>query len=266
MAVETPAQAKAPRVPRRLLIRFVALVVIVVTGFVVLRFTPLSGYLTKAQIQALVKRLRAIWWAPLALIASYIVLCPVGLPASPLMLAGSSFGFFRGFLFNLLGTWLGGVTTYFLGRILGRDFVVHLAGNRLKKVERAVARRGFWSLVTLRLLPIPYPLVNYTAALTGISPGLFMVTTFLGLIPANIVFAYFGDALLQLNGQSTKILQFVAVVALLVLFTVAPQIWMARQRKQKYLELKQRRSRRPKVIGSQSPEGSSSVGSRSRLL
>src|SRR5258708_24593113 len=25
-----------------------------------------------------------------------------------------------------------------------RDFVQHLAGNRLKKVERAVARRGFW--------------------------------------------------------------------------------------------------------------------------
>jgi len=216
----------------------------VVTGFAILRFTPIAGYLTKSQLQALVKRLHALWWAPLALVACYIVFCPIGVPASPLMLAGSAFGFFRGFLFNLVGTWLGGVTTYFLGRILGRDFVVHLAGNRLKKVERAIARRGFWSLVTLRLLPIPYPLVNYTAALTGIPPGLFMVTTFLGLIPANLVFAYFGDALFQLNGQLNKILQFIAVIGLLVVLTVAPQIWMARKRKEKYLELKRQRAAR----------------------
>jgi phospholipase D1/2 len=241
-----------PRVPRRLLLRFIALVVIVVTGFVVLRFTPLSQYLTEEKLSALSKQLQAIWWAPLALIASYIVLCPLGVPASPLMIAGGIFGFLPGFLYNLLGTWLGGVTTYFLGRILGRDFVMHLAGNRLKKVERAVARRGFWSLVTLRLLPIPYPLVNYTAALTGIPPGLFMVTTFLGLIPANLLFAYFASSLLHLVGpeRNKVFLQFVVAVALLAALTLAPQIWMARQRKRRYLELKERRRARPLTSGS----------------
>ena len=236
------------RVPRRILFRFLALVAIVVTGFVVLRFTPLSHYLTVEKISALFDRLRATWWAPLALIAIYVVLCPLGVPASPMMLTGGMvFGFIPGFLLNLLGTWLGGVTTYFLGRILGRDFVAHLAGNRLKKVERAVARRGFWSLVTLRLLPIPYPLVNYTAALTGIPPGLFMVTTLLGLIPANLLFAYFASALVHLAGpERNKIyVQFAVVIGLLVVLTVAPQIWMARKRKQRYLELKKQREARP---------------------
>ena len=247
MAVETPAQAKAPRVPRRLLLRFVALVVIVVTGAAVLRFTPLHEYLTVEKISALFDHLRASWWAPLALVATYVVLCPLGVPASPMMLTGGMvFGFIPGFLYNQLGTWLGGVTTYFLGRILGRDFVQHIAGNRLKKVERAIARRGFWSLVTLRLLPIPYPLVNYCAALTGIPPVLFMVTTALGLIPANLLFAYFASSLVHLAGpERDKIyVQFAITIGLLVVLTVAPQIWTARQRKQKYLELKEMRTAR----------------------
>jgi phospholipase D1/2 len=238
---------EAPRVPRHLLLRFIALVVIVVTGFAVLRFTPLSEYLTVEKISALFDHLRASWWAPLALIATYVVLCPLLVPASPMMLTGGMvFGFIPGFLLNLLGTWLGGVTTYFLGRFLGRDFVMHLAGNRLKKVERAIARRGFWSLVALRLLPIPYPLVNYTAALTGIPPGLFMVTTLLGLIPANLLFAYFASSLVHLVGpERNKVyLQFGVVIALLVVLTVAPQIWMARKRKERYLELRRRRRAR----------------------
>ena len=239
--------AKTPRVPRRLLLRFLALVVIVVTGFAVLRFTPLHQYLTFEKISALFTELRASWWAPLALIGLYIVLCPLGVPASPMMLAGGMvFGFIPGFLYNLTGTWLGGVFTYLLGRILGRDFVQHLAGNRLKKVERAVARRGFWSLVTLRLLPIPYPLVNYCAALAGIPPGLFMVTTVLGLIPANLLFAYFASSLVNLAGpERDKIyFQFAITIGLLVVLTVAPQIWMARKRKERYWELKRQRAAR----------------------
>src|SRR6476659_3628127 len=218
---------QSPRVPRRLLLRFLALVVIVVTGFAVLRFTPLHQYLTFEKISALFTELRASGWAPLALIGLYIVLCPLGVPASPMMLAGGMvFGFIPGFLYNLTGTWLGGVVTYFLGRILGRDFIQHLAGNRLKKVERAVARRGFWSLVTLRLLPIPYPLVNYCAALAGIPPVLFMVTTVLGLIPANLLFAYFASSLVHLAGpERNKIyVQFAITIGLLVVLTVAPQI------------------------------------------
>jgi phospholipase D1/2 len=236
----------SPRVPRHLLLRFIALVVIVATGFAVLRFTPLSEYLTVEKVSALFDRLRTTWWAPLALIGAYVVLCPLGVPATPMMLTGGMvFGFIPGFIYNLLGTWLGGVTTYFLGRILGRDFVLHLAGNRLKKVERAIARRGFWSLVTLRLLPIPYPLVNYTAALTGIPPVLFMVTTLLGLIPANLLFAYFASSLVHLVGpERNKIyLQFGAVIALLVLLTVAPQLWVARKRGERFRELKARRAK-----------------------
>ena len=181
-------------VPRHLLLRFLVLVAIVVTGFAVLRWTPLAQYLTVERVSALLTKLRESWWAPLALIGSYIVLCPLFVPASPMMIAGGMvFGPVLGSLYNIIGTFLGGSLSYFLGRVLGHDFVRHLLGNRLKRVERMIARRGFWSLVGVRFLPIPYPLVNYTAALAGIRPALFLTTTAIGLIPGSTVFTYFAS-------------------------------------------------------------------------
>ena len=80
----------------------------------------------------------------------------------------------------------------------------------------------------------------------GRDPGGFIVTTLLGLIPANLLFAYFASSLVHLVGpERNKVyLQFVVVIALLAVLTVAPQIWTARKRKERYLELRARRKAR----------------------
>lgn len=237
-------------VPRPLLFRFLALVALVVTGFAVLRWTPLAQYLTIAKISALFDQVRGFWWAPAALIGAYIVLCPLGVPASPMMIAGGMvFGPVWGTIYNVVGTFLGGVATYFLGRSLGRDLVQHLLGNKLKKAERMISRRGFWGMVGIRFIPIPYPLVNYTAALTGIRPGLFMATTAIGLIPAITAYTYFASLLPKAaNGNFSSIAgRLAAVIGTLLLLTFIPQIWTARKRRAKYRELVERRRMRTRA-------------------
>ncbi len=235
-------------VPRHLLLRFLVLVAIVVTGFAVMRWSPLAQYLTVERASALLTRLRQTWWAPLALIGTYIVLCPLFVPASPMMIAGGVvFGPVWGTLYNITGTFLGGSLTYFLGRFLGRDFVRHVLGNRLKKVEQRIARRGFWSLVGIRFLPVPYPLVNYTAALAGVRPALFLPTTAIGLIPGNIVFTYFASLIPRAakgGDRSSLIIQFVCATLALILLTVIPQIWAARRRRERYREIQEARRTR----------------------
>jgi uncharacterized membrane protein YdjX (TVP38/TMEM64 family) len=243
-------------VPRHLLLRFLILVVIVVAGFAVLRWTPLSQYLTVARISALFDQLRETWWAPAALILAYIVLCPLGVPASPMMIAGGMvFGPVWGSVYNVTGTFLGGTATYFLGRGLGRDFVRHLAGSKLKRVERLIARRGFWGLVGIRFLPIPYPLVNYTAALAGIRPALFMTTTALGLIPGATVYTYFASLLPKAaSGDLSGIVgKLAAISATMLLLTFIPQIWDARKRRERYRELCARRRTRAALSPSPAP-------------
>jgi phospholipase D1/2 len=245
-----PSQLQpAPRVPRHLLLRFLVLVLIVGTGFAVLRWSPLAGWLNKETITAGFERLRDTWWAPALLVLSYVVLCPLGVPATPMMIAGGVvWGVLRGSVYNVLGIFLGAASTYWLGRVLGRDFVLHLFGRRLRRVERMVARRGgFWSLAGVRFLPLPFALVNYCAAFVGIRPGLFLSSTALGLSLTVPIFTYFAHALSQAaTGRRSEVyIQLGVALALLMSVTFLPRLWQARKRKERYRAvLAKRRTRR----------------------
>lgn len=247
-----PVLKPAPLVPRPLLIRFLTLVAILATGFAILRWTPLADQMTVERISALFDRLRETWWAPAALIACYVVLCPLGVPASPLMITGGVvFGAVLGSVYNFVGLFLGGAAAYFMGRLLGRDFVLHLAGRRLKRVERAIARRGFWGLVGVRFLPLPYPLVNFCAALVGIRPVLFLTTTAIGLLPGVALITYFASTLSKLAEQdrSGVYLQLLLASLLLLLITLVPQVLAGKKRRERYRLMLERRRMRKRVPG-----------------
>jgi uncharacterized membrane protein YdjX (TVP38/TMEM64 family) len=226
--------------PRGALVRFGILVALIVAGLAVLRWTPLAGMLTEKNLLAYRDLLRRSWWAAPALVLSYVVLCPLGFPASPMMITGGIvFGAVWGSVLNVLGTSLGGITTYFVGRSLGRDLVVRLGGSRLKRIERQIARRGFWGLVGIRFLPFPFALVNYTAALAGIPPRLFIPTTVIGLTPINVVYTYFTATLLEVAGPARQqaYLRLMAVSIALATVMFLPQIWIGRKRKRRYEEI-----------------------------
>jgi phospholipase D1/2 len=243
-------EALAPpgrRVPRQALVRFAVLVALVLAGIAVLRWTPLAGMLNEKNLLAYRDLLRQSWWAAPALVASYVLLCPLGFPASPMMITGGIvFGAVWGSVLNVVGTSLGGAATYFVGRALGRDFVSQLGGKRLKKIERQVAKRGFWGLVGVRFLPFPFALVNYCAALAGIAPGLFLTTTVIGLTPINIVYTYFTAVLLEVGGPARKQVyaRLMIVSAILAFVTFFPQVWSGRKRRRRYAELLERREKR----------------------
>lgn len=242
LALKAPPRLRpAPRIPRRLLVRFLALVLIVGTGFALLRWSPLAAYLDRDAILALFERLRGTWWAPVLLVLSYVLLCPVGVPATPMLIAGGMvWGVLWGSVYNVVGSTLGAASTYWLGRVLGRDFVLHLFGRKLRRVERMVARRGgFLSLMGIRFLPLPFALVNYCAAFVGIRPGLFLSSTFTGLALTVPFFTYFAHALSRAaTGERSGVyLQLGLAMVLFFLVTFLPRVWLARKRRQKYRAL-----------------------------
>lgn len=245
MTPETAPPAR--RVPRGLLVRFGLLVALVVGGFLALKLSPLGGHLNEHDLLAYFEKIRASPWAPAALIGAYLVLCPMGLPASPLMVTGAVlFGVVWGAVWNILGTVLAGTLTYYLGRLLGRDFVAHFAGKRLQKIEQQISKRGFWGLVGIRFLPLPFAIVNYTAALVGIAPGLFLTTMTLGLIPPNILYTYATNAVYHAaSGEKSHVWVNVAIaIALLAILMFLPQVIVGRKRKRRYEEIRaQRRGR-----------------------
>jgi phospholipase D1/2 len=241
-------------VPRRVLLRFLLLPALLAGGYAAVHWTPLGQYLSGLALDTTIARLRQSWWAPALLVGGYLVLSPLGVPATPLMIAGGVvFGAVAGSLYNIAGVILGGAATYFLGRLLGRDFIRHVAGHRLRKVERAVGRRGFWNLVAVRFLPLPFPLVNYGAALAGVRPSLFLATTALGIAPTVTIYTYFIAAVAHAAAGrhanlykeiSAQFPRLAVPIALLVLVTLVPQWVRARRRKRRLASLRESRESR----------------------
>ncbi len=168
------------------------LVAIVATGFILLRFTPLGDYFQREQMIALLERLRASPWSPVLLAVSFVVVSPLGMPVSPLVAGGGVvFGPYLGSLYNTLGLMLGAMSSYYVGKALGRDFIVHLVGPRLRRAELMFERHGFWSLVQIRFIPLPFWVVNFGAAMAGVQLPRFLLTSTLGLIPSTVMHTCF---------------------------------------------------------------------------
>ncbi len=186
----------APPSLRRAALRFALFAAVVAAGFLALRLTPLREHLTREAVAALLAALREAWWAPFALVGLYVLLAPLGVPITPLIVAGGAvFGAVWGALYNFTGTFLGALASYAFGRSFGRDLIVHLLAHRLERVERLIERHGFWALIRARFVPLPFAVVNYAAALAGVPLGVFAAATAIGLVPAMVLYTYFAAAL-----------------------------------------------------------------------
>ena len=107
---------------RGALLRFAVLALIVGALAALLLLTPASEYLDREKAAALLGRLRQAWWAPLALIAGYLVIAPSGIPISPLVFAGGAvFGPLWGWVYSTVGCVLSAVLTFGLAHALGRQ-------------------------------------------------------------------------------------------------------------------------------------------------
>lgn len=204
------------------------MVVLLLAAYFLFRDSSLSSALEFDRIQARLVDIRSTWWAPLALIGLWALLSPLALPATPLMLAGGAvFGPWLGTLYNWIGAIAGAATTYFFARLLGHDLVAHLLGeDRLSRLEERISAYGFWALAGIRLIPVPWPAVNFAAALSGYPFGRYLAATMVGIGPILFVFSLFASSLVDVAGDSDRaVVQFVIALSVLALFGVL-RIWL----------------------------------------
>jgi uncharacterized membrane protein YdjX (TVP38/TMEM64 family) len=228
-------------------VRFALFLLLVGAAAAAARWTALGDLLTREAVLALLGDLRQAWWSPLLLIGLYVVLCPLGLPATPLMVGGGVvFGAALGSLYNLAGTLLGAVVSYYLADHLGSELVGHFARGRLKRVERLAAGHGFWFLVGMRFLPLPFPAVNFGLALAGIRPLPFILSTAAGLAPSIPLWTYFWASLYQAAAgeRADLVRRLAAVVFALAFVSLLPALIRRRLWRRRYRRLKAARAAR----------------------
>jgi phosphatidylserine/phosphatidylglycerophosphate/cardiolipin synthase-like enzyme/uncharacterized membrane protein YdjX (TVP38/TMEM64 family) len=153
-------------------------------------------------------------------VAGFVVAGLLGLPVLPLVLvSGAVGGLWLGFALSLAGAMSSAVVLYTLGARLGRARVRRLAGWRVNRVNRALARHGIMAMLLLRLMPVAsFPVVNLVAGAAAVRPGDFTAGTLVGMAPGIFALGMLGDRLAAvLRVPSPANAAVLGVAALLVL-------------------------------------------------
>ncbi|MGM0516950.1 MAG: VTT domain-containing protein [Pseudomonadota bacterium] len=195
MFIEGPSR----RSLRRRAAIFALLIAALVAVALGLRLTGLGDELAP---QVLLEQLAALrgmaagGWVFLGIAALALLL---GMPATPvIVLAGLLFGAWAGFGVAYGALLLAALAGFLLGQGLGEEALRRLAGKRLDRISRRLARRGILTIFSLRLVPIvPFTVVNLVAGASRIRVRDFAIGSLLGLMPGTIALTVFSDRLLH---------------------------------------------------------------------
>ena len=134
-------------------------------------------------------------WAPLLFIVAYVAASVVLAPVFLLTIAaGALFGLWRGILLVLISKMIGSSVVFGLASPLSRSRLMRWVDRdrRVAAVRRAVADDGLWVMFLLRLSPVvPFVLLNYTLALSGVRYRNFVVAM-VGTLPTIVMYVYYG--------------------------------------------------------------------------
>jgi len=166
----------------------------------------------------------AVWF-----VLAYALIAGLGLPATPLTLAGGAiFGTALGSGLNWTGAVLGATIGHLLARQLGSDGLKRLLGKNATKLESLSKRLTFATILRLRFIPVtPFNLLNFAAGLARVPLRAYVPATAIGILPGTIIYTFFSDSLIGgVAGARTHALLRVSIAAaLLILISFLPKLF-----------------------------------------
>ncbi len=146
---------------------------------------------------------------------------------------GVMFGTWQGGLLIVTSATIGASLLFLAARYLIGDVLRARAGPALQKFEQSFNRDAVSYLLAMRLLPVfPFFIVNLGASLVGVRFGIFVATTFIGIIPGTFVFASIGNGIsvvLQEGAQPNLSVvtrpEIILPLAGLAILSLLPVVW-----------------------------------------
>ena len=159
---------------------------------------------------------------PIAYLAAWTIRPLLLFPASFLTLAGGfAFGAALGSVLTLAGMGVSASVAYLLGHLLGRGLLQEGRSDSLaaRWAER-MRRNGFEATLVMRLLLVPFDVVNYLAGFLRIAFAPYLAATLLGALPSTLAVVFAGASVKRFDGAIPSF-DTRTLAASLVLFVVS---------------------------------------------
>jgi phospholipase D1/2 len=213
-----PPEAHQPMAGR--VARFAAALLLLAVLGAAWRWTPLGDWIALRSLVSTARSVAHSHWAAFVVLSAYAFGAVVAFPITVLVVVtGIAFGPLLGGLYAFVGVMLNASVTYLAGQALGRHTVRRLAGHRLNRITRRLARRGVVAVALIRVLPVAsFWKVNLVAGASYIRRREFLIGTALGVAPAIVLTVLFlGSAEAAINHPSASTFSLlVASTAMLV--------------------------------------------------
>lgn len=193
----SPPAPKQHRLPPAL--RLFLLGVLAIGLIAVVRLTPMQEWFGEERLRGFVEA--AGPWAIPGYIVLYAVCLALWIPGTVVTLVGAAlFPAHIAVPTTYLGALGGAILGFGIARGIGGDALQRVLQNRwagYAKYQEKLERRGFETVVILRLLPTPYNLVSYLAGLSPIPTRHYVIATSLGILPGSIAFTLLLGSVIQ---------------------------------------------------------------------
>jgi len=181
-------------------------------------------------------------WLSLAIFTGvYAAVTALSIPGAVFvtLAGGFLFGVTRGSIATTLGATVGATLVFLVVRLAAGDVVRRRLGPRAARFESGFRDNAFSYLLSLRLIPVaPFWLINLVAGVFGTPLRTFVLATFLGVIPAVVIYSGVGaslDSIFAEGGTPDLSLIFDPRVLLpllgLAVLSLAPAAWNAWRRR-----------------------------------
>ena len=158
------------------------------------RFTPLSEHITGRNIAAWARAAREFPWAPVIVIAAYTPAAFLMFPRPLLtLLTVIAFGPWLGFTYGMIGIVVSALATYWAGRVLKRDTVTRIAGEKLERAGGRLREHGLLAMTAMRIVPAaPFAIEGIIAGALRVRLLDFTLGTVIGMTPGVLATSVFG--------------------------------------------------------------------------
>jgi phospholipase D1/2 len=164
------------------------------------KYTPLAALADPAMVQRALMRAASGPWAPLLVVAVFVLGGLVAFPVLVLIaVTAATFGPVFGFAYAAGGCLASALVTYFIGARLGKDLLRDYLGPRLDRIRRHIVRQGVISVAAIRVVPVaPFTFVNLVAGASQIRLQDYVIGTILGMAPGLVIMSALGHQLFEL--------------------------------------------------------------------
>jgi uncharacterized membrane protein YdjX (TVP38/TMEM64 family) len=157
---------------------------------------------------------------PIVFVALYTIRPLILFPANIFSTAGGlAFGTALGALYNYIGAVMSSILAFWVARLLGRDFIERLFGNRMKRFDLMMEKSGFSIVFYLRFFS-PFDPLSYACGLSKLKFGQYLIATMIPIIPGTIAYSYFGSSFSKIESWHDLLSGNFLIPALVLIITL----------------------------------------------